>query len=95
MSTHATTTFSLFSPTFVDAVASAALLVRDVDGRYRPARAAEVLQHARRALSQQVRRGATMASPQAVKDYLRVQIGCWSTRSSPSSSWTRSIGSLQ
>lgn len=63
------------SLTPVDAVASAALLVRDVDGQYRPARADEVLQQARRVLSQRVRRGATMSSPQAVKDYLRVQIG--------------------
>ena len=59
----------------VDAVASAALLVREVDGQYRPARADEVLQQARRVLSQRVRRGATMSSPQAVKDYLRLQIG--------------------
>ena len=58
-----------------DAVASNALLVRDVDGQYRPASAEEVLQHARRVLSHRVRRGATMSSPQAVKDYLRVQIG--------------------
>ena len=54
---------------------SNALLVRDVDGHYRPASADEVLQQARRVLSQRVRRGATMSSPQAVKDYLRVQIG--------------------
>ena len=52
-----------------------ALLVRDVDGQYRPARAEEVLSQARRALSQQVPRGATMSSPQAVKDYLRLEIG--------------------
>lgn len=63
------------SPSSVDAVTSAALLVRDVDGRYRPARADEVLLQARRVLSQRVRRGATMSSPQAVKDYLQVQIG--------------------
>ena len=49
-------------------VAVDALLVRDVDGQYRPARAEEVL-------SQRVRRGATMSSPQAVKDYLRLEIG--------------------
>ena len=55
--------------------AAAALLVRDVDGQYRPAHADEVLQQARRVLSQRVRRGATMSSPQVVKDYLRVQIG--------------------
>ena len=51
-----------------------ALLVRDVDGQYRPARAEEVLSQARRVLSQRVRRGATMSSPQAVKDHLRLEI---------------------
>ena len=38
-------------------------------------RADEVLQQARRVLSQRVRRGATMSSPQAVKYYLRLEIG--------------------
>jgi DNA repair protein RadC len=52
-----------------------ALLVRDVDGQYRPASAEEVLSQARRVLSHRVRRGATMSSPQAVKDYLLVEIG--------------------
>jgi DNA repair protein RadC len=66
---------SLSSTSSVDAVASTALLVRDVDGQYRPALADEVLQQARRVLSQRVRRGATMSSPQAVKDYLRLEIG--------------------
>ena len=66
---------SLSSTSSVDAVVSSALLVRDVDGQYRPARADEVLQQARRVLSQRVRRGATMSSPQAVKDYLRLEIG--------------------
>ena len=51
------------------------LLVRDVDGQYRPAHADEVLCHARRLLANRVRRGATMSSPQAVKDYLRLEIG--------------------
>ena len=55
--------------------AVAVLLVRDVDGQYRPARADEVLSQARRVLSHRVRRGATMSSPQEVKDYLRMQIG--------------------
>lgn len=59
----------------VDAVAYDALLVRDVDGRYRPASADEVLSHARRVLAHRVRRGATMSSPQAVKDHLRLEIG--------------------
>ena len=66
---------SISSTSSVDAVASAALLVRDVDGQFRPAHADEVLQQARRVLSQRVRRGATMSSPQAVKDYLRLEIG--------------------
>jgi len=57
------------------AVAADALLVRDVDGQYRPARAEEVLSQARRVLSQRVRRGATMSSPQTVKDHLRLEIG--------------------
>lgn len=56
-------------------VAANALLVRDVDGQYRPALAEEVLSQARRVLSQRVRRGATMSSPQAVKDYLLLEIG--------------------
>ena len=56
-------------------VAVDALLVRDVDGQYRPARAEEVLSQARRVLSQRMRRGATMSSPHAVKDYLLLEIG--------------------
>ena len=59
----------------VESVVSAALLVRDGSGQYRPASADEVLCQARRVLASRVRRGATMSSPQAVKDYLRVQIG--------------------
>jgi DNA repair protein RadC len=53
----------------------AALLVRDADGQYRAALPDEVLSQARRVLSQRVRRGAEMSSPQAVKDYLRLEIG--------------------
>jgi DNA repair protein RadC len=52
-----------------------ALLVRGADGQLRAATGAEVLQHARRVLRHRVRRGATITSPQAVKDYLCVQIG--------------------
>ena len=66
---------SLSSTSSLVAVAVDALLVRDVDGHYRPARAEEVLSHARRVLAHRVRRGATMSSPQAVKDHLRLQIG--------------------
>ncbi len=57
------------------AVPANALLVRDVDGNYRAASASEVLRHAKRLLASRVRRGATMSSPQAVKDYLCLQIG--------------------
>jgi DNA repair protein RadC len=63
------------SISFDDAFSSHALLVRDVDGQYRRASADEVLHLAKRLLAQRVRRGATMSSPQAVKDYLRLQIG--------------------
>ena len=58
-----------------DAIASDALMVRDVSGQYRPASADEVLQHARLVLSRRVRRGTLLTSPQAVKDYLRVHLG--------------------
>ena len=58
-----------------DLASSHALLVRDVDGQYRPACAEEVLRSARHVLSRRVRRGATMDSPKAVKDYLRVHLG--------------------
>ena len=54
----------------VAAVATNALLVRDVDGHYRAASNHEVLQQARRLLAQRVRRGPKLLSPQAVKDYL-------------------------
>ncbi|WP_088284166.1 DNA repair protein RadC [Ideonella sp. A 288] len=64
------------SPSTLPSVRTAdALLVRDVDGQYRPARADEVLHQARCVLSRQVRRGAAISSPQAVKDYLRVNFG--------------------
>ena len=62
------------STSLFDAVGSA-LLVREVDGQYRTASADEVLSQARLVLSRRVRRGATMSSPQAVKDYLRLHIG--------------------
>ena len=51
------------------------LLVRDVNGQYRPAQADEVLSHARRLLADRVRRGARMSSPEAVKDHLRLELG--------------------
>lgn len=54
---------------------SRSLLVRDLQGEYRPASADEVLQAARRVLSSKVRRGSTMTSPEVVKDFLRLQFG--------------------
>ena len=66
---------SLLSQSCVEALPADALLVREEDGQYRPARADEVLQQARVVLSQQVCRGATLSSPQIVRDYLRMQIG--------------------
>lgn len=59
----------------VDVDHGAALLVRDVDGQYRPASHDEVLSQVRRVLSRRMRRGAMMSSPQVVKDYLRLHIG--------------------
>ncbi len=55
--------------------AEACLMVREVDGQYRPARADEVLRQALWVLAQQVRAGAPMDSPVAVRNYLRVAIG--------------------
>jgi len=62
-------------PVSSDVPCTTDLMVRDVDGQYRPALAEEVLQGARRVLAHRVRRGAAMSSPQVVKDYLRLQIG--------------------
>lgn len=56
-------------------VAVEALLERDVDGQYRPAHADEVPSHARCLLANRVQRGATMSSPEAVKDHLRLELG--------------------
>lgn len=59
----------------VDAVSAAVLLVRDVAGQYRPAHAEEVLKQARWMLAQRLRRGATLSSPQVLKDFLSVELG--------------------
>ena len=64
-------------PSFSSAVAQStnALLVRDVDGQYRVASPDEVLSQAWRVLTDRVKPGVTLSSPQDVKDYLRVEIG--------------------
>ena len=59
----------------VDVAASNALLVREARGRYRVASSDEVLRRARVLLSHRVRRGVELRSPQAVKEFLRFQIG--------------------
>ncbi|TAL27470.1 MAG: hypothetical protein EPO01_00370 [Aquabacterium sp.] len=50
------------------------LLVRNDDGQCRPARAEEILQQANSLLSQRVRRGEVISSPQMVVEYLRLQL---------------------
>jgi DNA repair protein RadC len=52
-----------------------ALLVREANGQYRPASREEVLHQARCLLGQRVRRGITVSTREAVKDYLRLQTG--------------------
>lgn len=53
---------------------SSSLLVRDLQGDYRPASADEVLRAARRVLGQRVRRGTALTSPRMVSDYLRIKL---------------------
>jgi DNA repair protein RadC len=53
---------------------SPCLLVRDLQGDYRPASADEVLRAARRVLGQRVRRGCALNSPQMVRDFLRIKL---------------------
>lgn len=58
-----------------DSSTSSVLLVRDVAGEYRPADADEVLQAAQQVLLGRVRCSDILASPQAVRDFLRVRLG--------------------
>lgn len=51
------------------------LLVRDVAGDYRPAKADEVLQAAQRVLLQQLHASEALTSPELVRDFLRVKLG--------------------
>ncbi|MBN9405949.1 MAG: hypothetical protein J0I00_11090 [Burkholderiales bacterium] len=51
------------------------LLVCDVAGSYRPAAPAEVLQAALRVLAGQLRGTEMLSSPQAVRDFLRIELG--------------------
>ena len=51
------------------------LLVRDVAGDYRPAKADEVLQAALRVLAGQMYGIEALTSPQVVRDFLRIKLG--------------------
>jgi len=57
------------------AVPSSSLMVRDHAGEYRPAVADEVLLAAQRLLANQVRGSEVLASPAAVRDFLRARLG--------------------
>lgn len=65
--------FSSFAS--IDSSNSSVLLVRDVAGDYRQVDADEVLQAAQEVLLARVRGGDVLASPQAVRDFLRVKLG--------------------
>lgn len=65
--------FSSFAS--IDSSNSSVLLVRDVAGDYRQVDADEVLQAAQEVLLVRVRGGDVLASPQAVRDFLRVKLG--------------------
>lgn len=54
---------------------SSSLLVRDVAGDYRPARADEVLLEAQQLLSTQLQRHQPLTSPQLVRDFLCIKLG--------------------
>ena len=64
-----------FAVSATEACFTNALLVRDVVGQYRVARADEVLSQAWGVLAERVKPGVTLSSPQDVKDYLRLEIG--------------------
>ncbi|KPU94627.1 DNA repair protein [Variovorax paradoxus] len=57
------------------AVPSSSLLVRDRAGEYRPAVANEVLLAAQRVLAGRMRGSEVLASPAAVRDFLRARLG--------------------
>lgn len=59
----------------IDSSTSSVLLVRDVAGDYRQVDADEVLQAAQQLLLGRVRGSDILASPQAVRDFLRVRLG--------------------
>ena len=70
MSHDLSSTFASF-----DSSTSSVLLVRDVAGDYRQVDADQVLQAAQQVLLGRVRGSDVLASPQAVRDFLRVKLG--------------------
>jgi DNA repair protein RadC len=71
-----TMSYDLFSSfASIDSSNSSVLIVRDVAGDYRQVDADEVLQAAQEVLLGRVRGGDVLASPQAVRDFLRVKLG--------------------
>jgi len=74
--TELTMSHDLFSSlASFDSSNSSVLLVRDVAGDYRQVDADEVLQAAQQVLLGRVRGRDVLASPQAVRDFLRVKLG--------------------
>jgi DNA repair protein RadC len=74
--TELTMSHDLFSSfASFDSSNSSVLLVRDVAGDYRQVDADEVLQAAQHVLLGRVRGSDVLASPQAVRDFLRVKLG--------------------
>jgi DNA repair protein RadC len=51
------------------------LLTRDECGEIRPATCNEIVLEARRVMSRKIRRGTSMTSPQAVRDFLSIKLG--------------------
>ena len=51
------------------------LFIHGVDGAAKPATAEQILAAARQVLSHRVRRGATLSSPQKVREYLSMRLG--------------------
>lgn len=56
------------------AIPTGALCVRQENGRYRPADAGEIAAHAAALIEPSLRASDALASPQAVKDYLRYRL---------------------
>jgi DNA repair protein RadC len=51
------------------------LFIHDADGAFEPATTEQILTAARQALAHRVRRGASLSSPQKVREYLTMRLG--------------------